>query len=341
MSILALAIRPKESAIETTPLLSHIAGEFALRIAALWPAPHEAFLTAARERRHLACLALALGRDLRGVRRALLEAPLRRVLKDLVPAAPAGLRRALGRLGDVAWSADDYRRLLVLLADPRGSKALRHAEGISRRVVRRLAILPPPMAGALYLAWELTDEAAAVVREAYEAIALRDGPAAAEALAARWARAETGKSLVAMAADDLCLELPPCPFAGTARLRPITSRAAIRETARRFDNCLADDLWRAASGDFVYFEWTGPPGAVVAVTRCHVFGWRLNEARGVRNAAVPAAVREEIMGELSLMGVHTGRTGFELERALRRALQPNFQLRPAHVAVAELFGEDD
>lgn len=341
MSVLALALRPNVSAGEPTSLLTHLAGEFASRIARVWPAPHGEFVTASPERRHLACLALTLGRDLLPVREALLDAPLRRLLKALVPAAPDGLRRALGRLGEVAWTADDYQRLLLLLADPRGAKALRHAEIISSKVVGRLAVLPPPMAGALYLAWELSDEAAAAVREAYEAIAFRDGRAEGERLAARWARAETGKALVAMVADDLCLEPPPCPFEGTARLRPLTTRAAMGEAARRFGNCLAGQVWRAACGDVVYFEWTDGPGAVVAVARCHVFGWRLDEARGAQNAVLPEAVRNELIGELSLMGVHAGRTGWELERALRNALQPDFRLRPHARVVGELFGEDD
>src|SRR5215469_596472 len=84
-----------------TPLLRHLAGEFAPRVAALWPEPHRPFTEARAERRHLVCLALAqrdgeLDRDLA---RAALAWPFRRAVRALAPAAPDGLARALAHLG--------------------------------------------------------------------------------------------------------------------------------------------------------------------------------------------------------------------------------------------------
>jgi hypothetical protein len=96
---------------EPTPLLTHLAGEFAPRIAALWPAPHAAFVTAAAERRHLVCLALVFCvDDALSSPDDLLNKGLTEAIRLVAPHAPAGLRRALGRLGEVAWSADDYVR---------------------------------------------------------------------------------------------------------------------------------------------------------------------------------------------------------------------------------------
>ncbi|MFP5356816.1 MAG: IMP dehydrogenase, partial [Gemmatimonadota bacterium] len=52
---------------------------------------------------------------------------LRRAIPAAVGEAPPGLERALGRMGEVAWAAEDYRVLLRVLAAPRAAKALRHA----------------------------------------------------------------------------------------------------------------------------------------------------------------------------------------------------------------------
>lgn len=338
MSTLALASACRRPA-EPSSLLNMLAGEFAPRIAALWPAPHAEFLAAPADRRHLVFLGLALGRNLAELKHAVLHELPKRALRAVLPDGPAGLGRALGRLGEVAWPADDYRRLLALLGEPAPAKRLRHAEAISPNIVRRMAAMPPPMAGAFELAWELNDDAVALLREAHAAIRVREGRIQADAAAARWAQVRSAKALFEVVGDDLCAELPPPPFAGTERLRPLTSKAEIRAVAKRYGNCLADRIYLAATGQAAYFEWTGKPGAVVEVLRCHVFGWRLDEARGPRNAPVAPALRGEIAGELALMGVHVGRTGWSLERAAERATELDFELRPAEIEVGQMFGD--
>ncbi|MEO8113492.1 MAG: hypothetical protein ABI655_03855, partial [Phenylobacterium sp.] len=93
---------------EPTSLLKLVTGGFAPQVAALWPEPHAAFLTAPVARRHLVCLALALGRA-PAVVGDLLAGRLRRAIRAVL-APPPGLERALGRLGEVAWSPEGYRR---------------------------------------------------------------------------------------------------------------------------------------------------------------------------------------------------------------------------------------
>jgi len=299
---------------EPTSLLTHVAREFAPRVAALWPAPHAAFLTASAARRHLVCLALACGRD--DACRTALEARLPRALAEAVGSPPAGLARALTRMGDVAWTAEDYRTLLRLLADPKAGKTLRHAESLEAATLRRLALLPPPMAGAVHLAMGLSDDGATVLREAHEALRLRDGPAAADAAAAAWARAEFARTVFDAVRHDLAPELAPPPHPGTARLRPLATKWQLRDAARRYRNCLADHLPPAALGSSAYYEWAGPPEAVVQLTRDHVFGWRLHEVRTARNGFMPAEARGPLLDDLALMGVHVGRSGWDLHSYL-------------------------
>jgi hypothetical protein len=284
------------------------------------------------------CLAFSAGRDVAALRETLLGARLKRAIRAALDAAPNGLERALARLGDVAWPAADYRKLLAMLAAPKPAKVLRHAEVIGVETVRRLAALPAAMAPGAPLALGLSEPAMAALRETYEAIRFRAGAASADAAAARWARAGSPKALLEAVRDDLYPEPAAPPHPGTARLKPLASKAALREAARRYRNCLRDQAPYAASGWSAYYEWEGPPGAVVEVVRDAIYGWRLEQARIAENAPVPAALRCEIVSELALIGVHVGRSCWELDRALAGVGGEAFPLRPIEDVVADAFG---
>ena len=323
-----------------TTLLKLLAGDFAPRVAALWPEPHTPFLAAPAVRRHLVCLAIALGRDLSALGEALLGARLRVAIRLVLDDAPSGLERALARAGETAWDADAYRALIRLLDRGPPAKVLRHAPSLDADLVRRLAGLPGPMEPAAAVAAALTPEGVIVLREAYDALNLRDGPAAAEAAAGGWARAPSAKAMFERVRDDLTPEPMAPPHPGTARLKPLATKAAMKDAARRYGNCLKDRGSDAATGWAAFYEWQGRPGAVVAITRDHVFGWRMDEARTFRNAAVPADVREDILSDLSLMGVHVGRSGWSLDRLLRDDVGRGYRYWPVEEDVAEAFGDD-
>jgi hypothetical protein len=320
-----------------TALLKLIAGEFAGRIAAVWPEPHAAFLTAPATRRHLACLALATGADLPALAPSLLGGRLRDAVRRV--ARTPGLERALGRLGETAWSAAAYRKLLDLLADPAAAKRLRHAEAIDPGAVARLDRLPGAMRLALHLAELITDDAAEAVTECCGVIAFRFGDAAAEAAAGRWAMAATEAALFEAIRDELLPEPPPPPHPGTARLKPLATKAALRDAARRFGNCLANRVAHAVGGFSAYYEWTEAPGAVVEVSRDAIFGWRLEEAKGPGNAVLDRDVREALTDELALMGVYVGRSGWQLERALSADLGRTWRLATVAEDLADVFGD--
>ncbi|MCR5879012.1 hypothetical protein [Phenylobacterium sp. J367] len=323
---------------DPSSLLTHVAREFAPGVARIWPAPHAPFLTASAARRQLTCLAMALGRDAAGLRDILLGDRLKRAIAAVLgAAAPAGVERALGRMGEVAWPAEAYRKLLDLLADPSAGKVLRHAPSLDADLVHRLAGLPAPMGRATHLALALNGDGVAVVREAYEALRFRDGAAAADAAAARWARTGSTTGLFEVVRDDLAPEPMAPPHPGAGRLKALATKAAMRDAARRFRNCLAGEAPHAATGWSTFYEWEGPPGAVVEITRDHVFGWRLEQARLAGNAPVPADLREAILGDLALMGVHVGRSGWELHRLLHEDVGRGYPLRPAAEAATEAF----
>jgi hypothetical protein len=324
---------------EPSPLLVHVAGEFAERVARLWPSPHAAYFAASAARRHLVCTVLAVKGELAPADGDFaLAAPLRAAVRALLPDAPDGLTRALGRLGETAWAAEDYRGLLALLAIGSAAKLLRHAQAIGPDVVRRLRLAPEALAKAPEALSGLNEDAIRLVVECHAVIRARDGAAAADAASARWARAPNGKALLALVSDDLLMEVPAPPHPGTALLRPLASKAAFHEKAREYQNCLASQTANAVSGCSAYYEWAEAPGAIVEISRDAVFGWRLSEARLAHNQPVPKGLRRRIVDELGLMGVQVGRESWELQHALGyAAIVPNFVLAPADQGVARLF----
>ena len=69
-----------------------------------------------------------------------------------------------------------------------------------------------------------------------------------------------------------------------------------------------------------------------------MFGWRLDQARLAHNDIAPEGVRELIRNELALMGVHVGRSGWELDRLLNDDVGRTYHARPASRAIGEAFG---
>lgn len=319
-------------------LLKLVAGEFAPDVAMLWPDPHTAYLTAPAARRHLVGLAFALGRDVAALGDDLLAGRLRGAIRLAAPSRVPGLERALGRLGETGWSGAAYRKLLELLVDPAAAKLLRHADRIDEGAVGRLAIFPEAMGRALHLSAAMTDDAATAVAECHGAIACRSGSDVAEAAAARWAEVENEAALFEAVREDIYPEPPPAPFPATGRLRPLATKAELRDAARRFDNCLASRVNHAVSGWSAFYEWTGPPGAVVEISRDAIFGWRLDEAKGPNNEVLSKDVREALCAELTAMGVYVGRSGWQLERALSPDVGRGWRLPSVAADLAEVFG---
>ncbi|MDQ0463786.1 hypothetical protein QO010_001557 [Caulobacter ginsengisoli] len=321
-----------------TPLLRHLAGDFAVRVGELWPAPHTPFLTSSTGQRHLIFIALTVETPYAAIR-ANLERPVKRAVRALLPDAPDGLVRALDRLGETAWSEADYRRLLVLLDRPDAAKVLNHAAAIDPDLVGGLTAFPAPLLEAGLARLKLSPDQAAIASEIWQAIVTRDGPQAGRRLAERMARLNGPTQLFEHLREEMVGEVAPPPFPGTARLRPLATKAAMREAAGRFNNCLRDHIGAAADGSRAYYEWLGPPGAVVEIMQDPVWGWRLDEARLRDNNVMTPADREPLIAELRGMGVHVGRSYWQLQRDTWGALQPGYRLEPPDAAIGAYFGE--
>jgi hypothetical protein len=117
-------------------------------------------------------------------------------------------------------------------------------------------------------------------------------------------------------------------------------KAARREAAGRFRNCLRGHLRYACSGQSAYYEWLPAPGAVIEISRDRLRGWTLEQARLAGNDPVPEPARSEIMAELLRMGVHVGRSLWALDDALDDlARAPTATQRTEAEAIGDLFGD--
>lgn len=328
-------------ATEPSRLLRHLAGEFAAQVARVWPSPHAPFVLAEAPRRHLVCLALALAAE--DVVRPgpafvidALDGSLKHAVARLAPDAPPGLVRAFGRLGESAWAAADYRLLLRLLADPAAAKVLRHAGEITAGEVRSLGALPPALAGAGGVLLRLTEDQTRLVAQCHAGVSRRDGPVRAEAVAQRWASARNAKALFAQVGQDIAIEAVEPFHPGTERLRPLATRQALTEAARRYRNCLDG---REPSAHAHHYEWLGPPGVIVQVDADPLWGWVLAEGRLSGNEPVAADLREVIAAELRTMGVHVGSGRWNLHWTLKGAAEKGFTFEPDARQVELAFGD--
>ncbi len=324
---------------EPNSLLRHLTGEFAVRIAGLWPSPHAAFIGADADRRHLVCLALGRtdGQLAAEAAEIALTWPFKRAVKALVPDAPSGLARALAHLGERAWPAEDYGRLVDLLGTEATARAIRHAKRIPLAQVQALSRLPAALREAGFDGADLTADRAQLFAETFEALRRREGEDAAARMARGWAAGTSVNDRLERARMDLIPEFPQPPFPGSDRLKVLPDKAALRDAAARYRNCLANYLINGARGESAFYEWTGEPAAVIEIGRDFVHGWVLDQARCVGNEEVPEPARSAIIAELRSWGVHVGRDGWALDRALGQAQASTFSLRAQDSVIEDLF----
>jgi hypothetical protein len=323
-----LTIPPAGAAARARPsrLLVHLAGDFASEVAAVWPEPHTAFVLAEASRRHLVCLALSLNAE-RPVAAGpafaaeALDGAFKRAVAALVPDAPRGLVRALGRLGEIAWSGADYRRLLELLGQPAPAKVLHHATAISRSEVETLASLPAMLTVAGGTILRLTPDQARLVALCHAGIATREGAERAGEIARRWAIVQNTAALLNQVREDLCVQHVEPFHPGSERLRPLATRAELADASRRYRNCLDG---REPDPESHYYEWLGPPGVIVNIVKDSLWGWALDEGRLEGNDLPDGPVREAITAELRAMGVHVEPRRWNLNRMLTRAGSEGF-----------------
>jgi hypothetical protein len=293
-----------------TPLLAHLAGHHAERIALVWPAPHGEFLALPAARRHLAALALmhmAAERHAR-LRALLTAAPLNEVIRFALVRPPRGLARALAHLGEPLAAPDLYRRLLDLLEEREAAAVLHHAAPIDANLLAKLEALPVALRKPRILALTADAHAARTLAEAFD-LALRINPRRPERdLALAWARAVDAPRLYRTAIEALKAHrfgaYPPPP-AMKRPYRQVTALAALEREALRFRNCVASYVYDIGVDQMAVYVRDADPVAMIALKR-DLGGWRFAEALGPENAALAEPALRLVAADFAAAGVRLG-----------------------------------
>lgn len=305
-----------------SPLLAFLAGEHANAIARLWPAPHGEFLALPAARRHAAAI-LASRPDIAPAHIEWMAARARD--SDLAAelfgsGVPGGLMKALGRMGEVLWPAEDYARFLALFADEAARVLIRHTPRLAPETLAVVAALPPLLRQASIVTHLGTDHAGVADLAAAWAMALRvRGAAAAGDLAQRLGRAKGKAALFDMARQSIePLEFcqPPAPPALGQPFLAVRTSDALSGTALEFRNCLRDFVAELALGRMAVFVWRGEGGPAAVALRHDPAGWRLAEARGRDNLDLGDEALMQVVVAVREAGVRTGESWGWLHRRL-------------------------
>ena len=310
-----------------TPLLSFLAGPHAELVATCWPAPHERFFALPAARRHAGVILLARGeRDFPVLARALeryKDADIARRLMD--GDMPAGLMKAMGRMGETQWRLEDYERFLTLFDDDQANQVLRHMDQIDPAKLALISELPAGLRHARVVAMTPNLAAAYDLRLAFH-LALRvHGVDRASRLIDRWGRTKDSSKLFEKAAADLEPErfarpavVPEMP----ADFEPVLTRKRLGEVALEFQNCLRDFACDLAMGRMAVFIRRAQPATslppVALAFRWDAAGWRLAEAEVAANESVPEPQLRDLVKIVTARGVRTGPSVNSVIRRLHR-----------------------
>ncbi len=302
--------------IMTTPLLQHLAGDYAPLIATVWPAPHAEFLVMPAARRHAAAYLLTLAEDAKryplDYLRIVLETWNDKQLVELfdVEAADGNIMRVLSKCGEMLWAMDDYVCLFSLMVEEGTAKAIRHMSNISASNVSYLDLLPAELRHAKIVSALPRNKAAVEDLVTAFDLAIRvNGQDAAGDIITRWNRAGSSKALFDMVAKTLKPKafdgfLPPLLLPKAySQIKRLDELEAV---ALEFRNCLRDFTQDLSLGRMMIFVHHGTDKPVAIALRQDPAGWRLAEAKLADNQAVPDKLLRTIVADIESAGGRTG-----------------------------------
>ena len=217
------------------------------------------------------------------------------LLKKLFPAEPDGMLNVLPKLPDKPLTQKDYRQLQEVLRCDTIHKRLRHAKhvykhdlylsGIQERLYKEfpdgevmLCIKSIDdyhqfctlVRGAKLLGFKITE------RELKEINEVARTTQDMEKLSDWFMRKFTE------------LPFPPPPWEGNASIQPVRSKEELRAVGKKFKNCLKRRIYdhRVATRESYFYVCESPP-AVIKLESDALFGWVLDEIKGVDNREIP------------------------------------------------------
>lgn len=183
-----------------------------------------------------------------------------------------------------------------------GADILRHATSLTEPLIAVLAALKPELRSPALVTDLLRnrDRAEESARQwTWRLGRLR--ASAPEAAAAIEAAVRGGAALEYLLDADgpgVGAPIPPPPWPGTARLRPLATPAAMMDAAKRYNNCLLSRIESVRDGRQFYYELDGEPGMIVQLERDPPFGWKVDNVRLARNQQPSAEAMRGLAAEL-------------------------------------------
>lgn len=318
-------IAASAASLRPTPLLAYLANGYAPELAAIWPAPHDGFLTLPAARRHAAAMLIDASRPVSDADAAHIagqvtfsrDCELGEVILEGGPGG-GGLMKMLGRLGEILWQPEDYAALLRLKARNSATKLLQHMKTVNPASLRLAAGLPDMFLHPVIIAGIPTPACALDLVEAIGVIEAGDGRGAVHDLVRRMIRAKSDVARMDMVGDALLPNvfapyrpLPQLP----GRFQPVCDRAQLKVTALAFKNCLRSYDGDLASGQIGVFVTASDPSVVLSVGR-DARGWMLEEAKIAANEPVPKPLLKDLAADLVSAGVRVGTGLGDLQRRL-------------------------
>ena len=243
----------------------------------------------------------------------------RQVLDRVLGHCPVGIRRALHRLPVKALQRQNYRRLVLLLADPDSGKVLHHAEKIDDLTIRVLADLPQPLSRPLAFAVSDWPRKLNGLADGLRFLVSRGVASNLDEMVAKLESVTAAPQLAAIVrswVDSLPLPaIMPPPIVGLARrLDRVDELACL---ARAWRNCLGDYRSAIDAGSCAVYLWQdAEKPAACLVWRHGRLGWFLDEVKGPRNADIEPEQRAVIVSAFAELGILTSRVALAIDNMI-------------------------
>lgn len=288
-----------------------LAGPLSQRVYRVWQGPALAeYVLASNRRRQVwhACLSHlspalddAQGRALYPLFTACKD---RELLNRALGDCPAGLIKALGKLGPRALQPVSYVCLARIMRGRHGARTVAHLPRLNQAQIARLAQLPdgfrrPAIIAALrdrYDGRRLPELLEAVTRLRPDVPTERLGRDLAQAADAEAMTRHLIKLLEAR-------PFPPPPLTIPPPMRALESAEAVADAAERFRNCARNYLRDVQERQLYFYEWQGEGPALISLRIHGLRGWVIDEVQGPGNTTVPPGIMAAIVDKLTAAGV--------------------------------------
>lgn len=208
----------------------------------------------------------------------------------------------LNQLQTTLYRIEEYRAWARMMAHKRAAGFIgSHRGKLTAAKLNALSILHPDLYGPRIMANIRSHSDVVAVNVIVEAVR-RACPDVAICDIRRSLRQTKGEFNVWLRSWFARGRLPDPPYPGSDRLVPLRTGREVVDAGRTFQNCLADQVDQAATGQLAYYVWKGREPAVIALKPLGKFGWVLDEIAGPKNKKLSTATRRAITAELTSWG---------------------------------------